>query len=340
MFKIRVNSKEIRFVNRVRELEKLRELATKGSPLVEFVYGPEGCGKTTLMKYFIHSIKDDKKYTIIYIDAIEVSDPEKALYTNIDITVKEILSTITETFNIPLGGLIALNLSKIISYIVNKFKLFNKNIVIIVDDIVRSIGLDKVECYVKYLYELGTKIKIEHEPESLLILATTSEGVSRRLITKHRHAVIHLLWNLDKKSTEELVEQFSNRNIIEDVWELTGGNPAKIIELLVRFESNIKKWLSKLEERLMDIIHIVRLKSLIKYLRDVVENIDLLYEGYEEGYLKLLEILEESNLVIYKGYSTLSEDHVNPDPVLGIGKYYAWQIPAYAIILRKLLNKS
>ncbi|NPA70952.1 MAG: AAA family ATPase, partial [Crenarchaeota archaeon] len=67
---------------------------------------------------------------------------------------------------------------------------------------------------------------------------------------------------------------------------------------------------------------------------------DLLYEGYEEGYLKLLEILEESNLVIYKGYSTLSEDHVNPDPTLGIGKYYAWQIPAYAIILRKLLNKS
>ncbi len=340
MFKIRVNGRDINFVNRVKELEKLRELATKGSPLVEFVYGPEGCGKTTLMKYFVHSIKNDKNYTVIYIDAVEVSDPEKAIYTNINMTVKEILNTITETFNIPLGGLIALNLSKILSYIINKFKILNKNIVIIVDDVVRSIGLDKVEYYVKYLYELGTKIKREHEPRSLLILATTSEGVSRRLIAKHRYAVIHLLWNLDKKSTEELVEQLSNRNIIEDVWELTGGNPARIIELVVRFNSNIKKWLSKLEEKIIDIVHVVRLKSLIKYLRDVVENVDLLYESYDEGYLKILEILEENNLVIYKGYSTLSEDYVNPDPTLGIGRYYAWQIPAYVIILRKLLSKS
>ncbi|RLE83654.1 MAG: hypothetical protein DRJ67_11815, partial [Thermoprotei archaeon] len=47
---------EPRFVDRIEELEFLEELSIKGFYPVLYIYGPEGCGKTRLLREFYSRI--------------------------------------------------------------------------------------------------------------------------------------------------------------------------------------------------------------------------------------------------------------------------------------------
>ena len=49
-------------------------------------------------------------------------------------------------------------------------------------------------------------------------------------------------------------------------------------------------------------------------------------------------ILLRHNLIIYKAISTIAREDVKPDKEIGIGEYYAWQIPLYRDVLKKILG--
>ena len=59
-----------------------------------------------------------------------------------------------------------------------------------------------------------------------------------------------------------------------------------------------------------------------------------------EADTRLLGLLEENNLVAYTGHSLLAGGRLEPDPGLGIGRYYAWRLPAYREVLLRLLGRA
>jgi Archaeal ATPase. len=99
---------------------------------------------------------------------------------------------------------------------------------VLIDDVSQAIGLDKAELYVKSV--LGS---IEHPStsyESIVAIISTSEGLTRSRIGRHRWAELRAIWNMSREGFSELYKALksvlNNMPSFDDVWLLTGGNPA------------------------------------------------------------------------------------------------------------------
>lgn len=99
---------------------------------------------------------------------------------------------------------------------------------VLIDDVFQAIGLDKAELYVKSV--LGS---IEHPStsyESIVAIISTSEGLTRSRIGRHRWAELRAIWNMSREGFSELYKALksvlNNMPSFDDVWLLTGGNPA------------------------------------------------------------------------------------------------------------------
>ncbi len=327
---------EPRFVDRERELETLRELASYGSPLPIYLYGPEGCGKTRLLREFIKEVRG----VTIYIDALERRDPETAIVLNPVIEeVRKFVREVALQAIGPLGTYLADRITLIVEKIAEKVSIEGRSLIVIVDDITRAIGLDRVEWYVKWLYELIGKLHRRYSPKSILIVATTSEGKSLDLVMRHTYTVVKLIWNLPREPFYELVQELKppNPNLREELWRVTGGNPRALIEIAHVHRWDIGSWLNTLERKLTKVLTTIRSRNLENELMKVIEDPDTVHTEATPKTEQLQQILTEENLLIYKYVTTLHNTEVPSDPELGIGKYYAWQIPAYRDILKKLL---
>jgi len=327
---------EPRFINRVEELKALEKLATSITTLPIYLYGPEGCGKTRLLKEFIKRFNG----IAVYIDALEGESIEKALITNPVIKelrefAKEVLPGISGT----IGAYLANKITSILEKVSTKISIKDKPLLIAVDDVTRAIGLSKIEWYVKWLYELIKKLWEDYKPKSILIIATTSEGQSLDLILRHTYASTRLIWNLDQKAFNELIQELNppNQAAIEDLWRVIGGNPRALIEIAYNYKWNIDTWLNVLKRKLTKTLITIRSRNLVKELKYVIENPDTIHDKPSPKMEELYKLLIEENLFIYKYMPTLNGGEIPKDPNLGIGKYYAWQIPAYRQILKELL---
>ncbi len=328
---------EPKFVNRVEELNILNKLATEGCILPIYIYGPEGCGKTRLLKEFVRNFHD----IAIYIDALEREDIHKVLmYSSCLKDVVDVLLAFLQTISGHLGRVLIDKIFTIVSKISTKFKLEDRHLVIALDDVSRAIGLDEIEWYVKWLYNSISKISEEYEPKSILIIVTTSEGISKRLVARHRHALIYMIWSLEYEAFQELTKQLNppSKDIVDKVWELTGGNPSKLLEIALIHKWNVNLWFEHLEERIEEIFDRIRRENLIKELILLLEDPDIIHKQTTQELYKLYEILEYESLMMYVGYSLITGKRIQKQPELGIGQYYAWQIPAYRVVFLKIMN--
>lgn len=75
----------IRFVDRKAEITALLSLAEQGSGVPIYLYGPEGCGKTRLLREFAEKLKKRRDYLVAYIDALEEHDPSQAVVGSEDL---------------------------------------------------------------------------------------------------------------------------------------------------------------------------------------------------------------------------------------------------------------
>ena len=337
-----MNIFEPKFVDRELELKALTELSRKGSPLVEFIYGPEGCGKTRLLKEFTKKFNDlATNGVIVYVDALEERRLEEALLLSPRITkIKDTLETIAETTIGPIGKLLAQEVLTILDRIAEKYSLRDKHVVIIVDDIVRAIGIDNLERYIKWLLENIYKISNKYKPKSVLMIATTSEGYSLDRVSRHRWASISLIWNLDKKAFIELTRQLNppNEEVVERAWRTTGGNPRTLIEIAIKYEWDIDSWLKSVMESLAPIAREIVAKDLTSELLKIIENPDNVWHEASREMEELYRLLIDKNLLIYKWRTTIDNRRVPKDLDLGIGEYYAWQIPVHRRALEQLLK--
>ena len=100
-------------------------------------------------------------------------------------------------------------------------------VLIAVDDVVRSMGIGNIEWYIKWLYEYMQRFMSEYRPRSVAVMATTSEGESLRLLSRHNYLITRLIWNLDEESFRELYEDLNPPSWLDfdEVWSMQGGNP-------------------------------------------------------------------------------------------------------------------
>jgi len=321
--------KEPPFINREIELKVLLNYAKKGYYPVLYLYGPEGCGKTRLLKEVVKRLQNRKDYLIVYIDAQSTSSIENSLLAPSEIVrvMADIIGNLTE----PIGKLLAYAVVKL-SQKLSRRQVRDKRVVILIDDVARPLGLDVIEVYAKNLLKLIEEL-YSLGVESVFVLATTSEGISRRLLARHNYTRLRELWNLSPQSTQELLKALeAPPSISNRLYSLTGGNPRSIIELW-RKNWKVKTWIQEIEFNLKPFLEDLP-RDLKEKLVKVIEDIDLVLED-----LTLRDRLLEANLIAPIDRPCLGyTPEVNKE--LGIGEYYAWQIPVYKQVLCKLLSND
>ena len=346
---------EVRFIDRVEEIRALRGWCSSFRYVPLYLYGPEGCGKTRLLRELVKRFDElmGGDSIAIYVDALEGRDIGRALMTSgvlaksVDIA-KLGLRVVSDLIarNIPVGQALSQSLSLIVDEVARRVYgrvLHDKYVLIVVDDVTRAVGLDKIEWYVKWVFELMNKLQEEYRPRAINVIVSTSEGLSLDLISRHRHASIKLLWNLSREAFKELFTELKPPQDLdfEEVWRLLGGNPGKLVELATWHQWSLNRMIEEYRVRLFKHLSEVKERGLINELKMLVDDITEAEEVHSREMRNLIRLLEEKNLVIYKYWTTLTgKEFKKPNPELGIGRYYAWQTPLYREILREIVSQA
>ncbi len=330
-----VSDVEVEFVDRVRALGQVVEVAERGTRFPIVVYGPEGCGKTALLRQ-ARLILEDHGYSVVYANPMAGREDEKLVYTpSIRDIVKEALKALPDPYSRIVDASIT-----IASMALRRFR--RPRVAVLMDDLFQAVGVDRAEAYTKTLLNL-----IEYPPgdyDRIVVLVASSEGVTRERVGRHDWATMMLLWNMPREGFRELYDRLPGEKPgFEDAWSLTGGNPRYLGGL---YEAG---WSP--DPILDSMIRARRLKSFIKsldgkeaeILREAINDPDAIFERLREPGARSLERkLVELNLIIEvwdrNEWSWVDEPPPEKNPELGIGRYYAWQTPLHREAVKRALG--
>ncbi len=329
---------DVEFTDRETAIKQLDKIAVRGTRHPIVVYGPEGCGKTALLKQ-AKAVFEGHGYHVIYINPLAREAQEMLGCTpSIKNMVRDLLKLLPEHYSRIVDAAIGL-----VSEVIRRFP--KPRIALLLDDVFQAVGLDKAEIYVKSLLNL-----IEYpsgDYDRIAILVVSSEGVSRDRIGRHRWATIKEVWNLPRKGLNALYDKLpsSSKPPFEVVWGWTGGNPeylARLFEAGWRVDSIVG---DLARGRKLDLFAGRLSREEIDVLRLMVEDPDHLIKRLKEREAQELERrLIELNLVIYmhdrEPDSWIDDPPPERDPELGIGRYYAWQTPLHREAVRKALEAA
>ena len=322
---------EVEFCDRERALQRVRAFAEKGTWHPVVVFGPEGCGKTAWLKQATELLRE-LGYEVIYVDPMH---KDFIVHTDVKDLVGRFVEAASEAAGVAEAKLASLAVTAVRWFMGRR----RRKVAVLVDDAFQAIGLDKAAMYVKCLLGLT-----EYPPEGcerVVAIATTSEGLSRREIGRHRWAELTSMWNMSKRGFEELYEKLPGQKPeFKEVWGLTGGNP-EVLARLYRAGWNVDVVVAELikaKELTRDFV-----KRWEPYLKEVVEDPQNLWE--EDYPREFREELIAKNLIVYNVYDRdpvfwIDEPPPERDPELGIGKEVAWQTPLHREAVRKAIARS
>jgi len=227
-----------------------------------------------------------------------------------------------------------------------------RRIFVVVDEVTTT--FTNVEAYAKSM-ESTMNVGRPEELRDVIVnfFALTSEGYSRDLLARHSYVWQAYVWNLPRRDFEELY--YRAREIypgqappFDEVWKALGGNPRRLEEL-ARLGWDVEKYKRQLagELKVGRLAKYLRKRGLLGLALRVVEDVDYLYHGEEPELITLEEVLARANLVMDVPRDLELGVHVDaafdPPPVdrdLGVGQYYAWQVPVYRDLLRGALREA
>ncbi len=325
----------VRFADRERGLRRIRGFAEEGTSLPVVIYGPEGSGKTALLRQAMLLLREHG-YEVLYIDALAESLSGAVSVTpGLREASRELLRGV--------AGERVQGLVEAASMLIREAmrRLGKPRLAVLLDDAFQAIGLGRVEAYVKQLLNL-----IEYpgaEYDKIVVMVTSSEGRSRLTLSRHAWSMSLYLWNMDKSGLRELYEQIpSNKPGLDAAWRASGGNP-RVLRVLYAMRWSIEDavaWLAE-EKSLATLLRGLRPGSL-ETLRLLVEDPSSAEERVLED-RELLGLLVDHNLVsvIPERRESLWLDNVPParDKVLGIGESLAWQTPLHRDAVAHVLQR-
>jgi len=328
-------SLEVEFTDRERGVKQVFEWAERGVRLPLVVFGPEGCGKTSWLRQASEILRE-LNYDVIYIDPLR---REFIAYTSVSEVVRKLSEVVAEAVDVAQLKLATLSVD-LVKELITKWK--RKRVAILIDDVFQAIGLDRAEVYVKSVLGL-----IEHPStsyESIVAIISTSEGLTRSKIGRHRWAELRAMWNMSREGFEELYEVLkrvlSNMPSFDDAWLLTGGNPA-LFSRLCQVNWNVDTIVYALiEDKGITPSFTSKWRS---WLEKAVEDPDILWSP--DTPRELIDELVERNLIVYNMHRRLEYRWIDTPPperdlALGVGRYVAWQTPLHREAVKRALRES
>ncbi len=318
------------FVDRAEELRVLEGFAVAGFYPVLYLYGPEGCGKTRLLRELYSRLAGRRDFLVVYVDASEAGSVEDAVFSTVPEALSEIIAGVA---GVALGGSPGKVVAALLPRLLRRLRerlIRGKHVVVIVDDVARPLGVERVELLAKKMLDALDDLRAKGA-ESVFMVATTSEGLSRRHLARHNYVALAQIWNLGRDAHEQLLDALgAPRDARRDAWLATGGNPRFTLMLssLGWSVERLESWVERsVRASLGDTLEAYR-----EALAAIVEDVDALSE-----YPVLEEKLLEANLVTPVDRPCLGYTP-DPDPELGVGERYAWQAPVYKRVLARLLS--
>ncbi len=327
---------DVPFVDRGGELEALVRLVERGTYIPVFLYGPEGCGKTRLLQELVARWRGDA--ILVYIDAVEEERVNRAVLVGGASIAADALAALASIH--PVGRVLATRIQSLVEAIAARLALRGRRLALLIDDVTSALGVERIEWYLKYLQSLAETLAARYNLESIAVVATTSEGVSFERVSRHTYARPRLIWNLDEKAAIELAETLgADATTAENLYLVTGGNPRAIIDVAVSHGWRIDEWvedvrLTRVEPAAAELMA----RGLTREALLLAEDPDALREEPDEKLMEAYRILLQRNLVMYKGAPLLHGGRLKPEPELGIGEYYAWQMPVYRKLVQEALR--
>jgi len=336
--KLTFADREVEFTDRDVALKQISVLAERGTYSVHVVYGPEGCGKTALLKQAKVILEEEFGYHVLYANPLAKRTEEILQYSP---SAKELVEKAFSVFSDPLAKAVDLAIN-VAGWIMQKFR--RSRVAVLMDDIFQAVGVENAEVYVKALLNL-----IEWPPaeyDRVVVLVASSEGVTRERVGRHSWATIFVTWNMAREGFEELYETLPDpKPPFDEVWKWTGGNP-RFLERLFETRWDVEQLVERLviSKSLYDVVS--RLDSVkLEVLREAVEDPDVIFKRIGEREVQeLRDMLVEKNLIVRvwdrKPYLWVDQPPPEKDPELGIGKHYAWQTPLHREAVRRALEAA
>ncbi|MFZ8792411.1 MAG: ATP-binding protein [Acidilobaceae archaeon] len=343
-----LNIGPLRFVDRVREAKAILDEGEKAvlNGMITVLYGPKGCGKTSLFKA-LHEIVTSMD---IDVDVVLVGSEKEAwraekLYApkSLGEILKEVKGILG--FNITSTGEVtsslAVDATKIISLMVGYIAqmLRSKRKIVIVLDEVKADSSERLAEFRGWLEGFANTLKWDtgkywmEKGGSISVVALTSDALVSEIRYKVGSKVNWaLMWNLPYNAMVELAEQLSLSIDPELLWRLTGGNPRALTSIRSR---GLELWLRA------DVVDV--LARIVEGLRgewggDVWSEITEAVSNIDDASFRLKIALLKHNVLIYTGgvYAYISDIPKEE----WVGRYYAYQIPAYYHVLKLMSERG
>jgi GTPase SAR1 family protein len=326
---------EVEFSDRVKGVEQIFEWAETGTWRPIVVFGPEGCGKTSLLLQAVEILRD-QGFSVVYFNPLRRRFETEVGVESVKQRILKHLRQVSTEYEF--ANLIWL----VIDVALEALRHGEKRLAIIIDDAFQLIGVREAAVLIKGLLEL-----IEHPEEmyeKIVAVAATSEGLSRTEIGRHRWADIRAMWNMSREGFGELYEELrkkvsDNMPDFDEIWLSTGGNPS-LFSQLYQVKWNTDTVINALiENKGITSSFINKWRN---WLEEAVRDPDALWAP--DAPQELVKELIEKNLIIYHMHRRFEYRWIDTPPPekdleLGIGRYVAWQTPLHREAVKKMIKE-
>jgi len=353
----------IHFRDRNREIEGFFTNVIKYRG-VSLIYGPRGAGKSTLAKVLEEEVKEVEGFNdLVFVRYTFEEETIGETQVRVPGLGIDVIRELEDAANVNVSmdpitlGIKLIKPVTVLARALRNHSLRDKRVIVIYDDIDRFLrkygGYEMLEAVTNKIPDI-----IREHDVWVKALFTVSDqaavNVVRRLGGKGGMRV-YLLWNLPRQAFVEVINEVAELTGAKDVnsellWNLLGGNMREF-ETLVGYGWDYRRWIER--QAIMRVIDTFRtyqeeqgLSGINDVLARLIEKGKAAASSYGlgeftgqpdavEGFFNLLR----ENTMIYlglPGLEALSEMPSEP----WIGKYFAYQIPAYYWVIKAMVKSG
>ena len=333
----------VRFVDRWGEVRAILDPGFKVvlGGMVTVLYGPKGCGKTSLFR----ALHDAVRGVGGDVDVLIVSGEREAWEAERLHIPPSLAGVIREAsrflgFEVSSTGEVRgfLDVAKIVSTIVGYIASMlreARRVLIVVDEVKADSGerLSELRGWLESFSNtlLWDNQRYMERGGRVAVIALTSDALVSKLRYKVGPKVVwSLMWNLGYEAMVELAGELELQEDPGILWRLTGGNPRALITIKRR---GLERWI---QEEILDSTWRTLREAVRRRGENIWGRLEKAVEDLDEADAELQELMLENNIAIYIAGSDLISRV--PDEKW-VRKRYAYQIPAYHHAMKVISTK-